>query len=69
MVPNLISIIIPAYNHASALPKCLAYVFAQTYTSYEVIVVDDGSTDAIADAVKPFAEKIRLVQYLKLPQV
>lgn len=62
MVPNLVSIIIPAYNHASALPKCLAYVFAQTYTSYEVIVVDDGSTDAIADAVKPFAERIQLVR-------
>lgn len=62
MAPNLVSIIIPAYNHASALPKCLAHVFAQTYTLYEVIVVDDGSTDEIVDAIKPFTEKIRLVR-------
>jgi glycosyltransferase involved in cell wall biosynthesis len=62
VVPNLVSIIIPAYNHASALPKCLAHVFAQTYTLYEVIVVDDGSTDEIVDAIKPFTEKIRLVR-------
>lgn len=62
MVLNLVSIIIPAYNHASVLPKCLAHVFAQTYTEYEVIVVDDGSTDAIVEAVAPFFERIRLVR-------
>lgn len=41
----MISIIIPAYNRRASLEKTLVGVFAQTYEDYEVIVVDDGSTD------------------------
>ena len=47
------SIIIPLYNKAPYIRKALETVCAQTYTDYEVIVVDDGSTDdsyAIAEA-------------------
>lgn len=46
------SIIIPLYNKAPYIRKALGSVFAQTYTDYELIIVDDGSTDescAIAD--------------------
>ena len=48
------SIIIPLYNKAPYIRKALESVFAQTYNDYEVIVVDDGSTDdscAIADKI------------------
>lgn len=41
----MISVIIPAYNHASTLPKCLDSVLAQRGVGIEIIVVDDGSTD------------------------
>lgn len=43
-----ISVVIPAYNAAGFLPRCLKSVFAQTLTPDEIIVVDDGSTDNTA---------------------
>lgn len=43
-----ISVVIPAYNAARFLPRCLKSVFAQTLKPVEVIVVDDGSTDDTA---------------------
>jgi GT2 family glycosyltransferase len=41
-----VSIIIPAYNAGDTLAECLACVFLSTYDDLEVVVVDDGSTDA-----------------------
>jgi glycosyltransferase involved in cell wall biosynthesis len=43
-----ISVVIPAYNAAAFLPRCLESVFAQTLKPKEVIVVDDGSADKTA---------------------
>lgn len=42
---DLISVIIPIYNSASYLNKCLDSILNQTYTNLEIILVDDGSTD------------------------
>lgn len=41
-----ISIIIPVYNKTAYIEKCLASIFSQKFPSFEVIAVDDGSTDA-----------------------
>lgn len=49
----MISVIIPVYNSASTLDRCLQALRASAYSDYECIVVDDGSTDesaAVADA-------------------
>ena len=51
------SIIIPLYNKAPYVRKALESVFAQTYTDYELIVVDDGSTDDSASIVQQFIDE------------
>jgi glycosyltransferase involved in cell wall biosynthesis len=45
----LFSIVIPTYNRLDLLKEALASVWAQTFTDYELIVVDDGSTDGTAE--------------------
>jgi len=51
MVPR-VSICIPTFNRKDYLAQTLASVYSQTYTNYEVIVVDDGSTDATGDFIR-----------------
>ena len=51
------SVIIPLYNKAPYIRKALESVFAQTYTDYELIVVDDGSTDDSASIVQQFIDE------------
>ncbi|MFA5029525.1 MAG: glycosyltransferase family A protein [Patescibacteria group bacterium] len=57
-----ISIIIPVYNQAKSLQKCLVSLFSQTFRDFELIIVDDGSKEAIATAVAPWQEGIRLIR-------
>lgn len=59
----LISIIIPTYNRAYLIEDTLNSIAAQTYTNWECIVVDDGSTDNTKDVVERFAEKDYRFQY------
>lgn len=51
-LPPLFSVVIPAYNAAVVLPKSLASVARQTFTGFEVIVVDDGSRDETASVAQ-----------------
>ena len=52
-----VSIIIPIYNTAKYLEKCLSSVTNQTYQNLEIILVDDGSTDDSPKIIKKFAKK------------
>lgn len=57
----LVSIIIPTYQHAKEIPLCLESIFLQTYTNYEIIVVNDGSTDATQRALEKYRDRITLI--------
>lgn len=48
----LITVVVPAYNAAVTLARTLASVQAQTYSHLEILVVDDGSTDATVDVAR-----------------
>ena len=50
----MISVVIPLYNKQNSIVATLQSVLAQTYTDYEVVVVDDGSTDNSAQVVEKF---------------
>ena len=57
-----VSVIIPLYNKAPYVRRALASVAAQTFTDFEVIVVDDGSTDSGAREVESFTDsRVRLI--------
>lgn len=45
MTVNLVSVIVPVFNVEEYLPECIESILAQTYQKYELILVDDGSTD------------------------
>ena len=61
----LVSVVIPVYNTQDYLPICLRSVLKQTYRNFEIICVDDGSTDLSAQIIKEMMisePRIRLIQ-------
>src|SRR5262249_51175789 len=57
----LFSVIIPTYNRRKLLQETLDSVWAQSFTDFEVIVVDDGSTDGTEDVLKPQQDRLKLI--------
>lgn len=62
---ELVSVIVPAYNAAAFIAETLASALAQTYRPLEIVVVDDGSTDATADIVEAVAARDSRVRLLR----
>src|SRR5690606_10858035 len=63
----LISIIIPTYNRAHIIGETLDSILAQTYTHWECIVVDDGSTDGTAHLMAGYMERDTRFRYYHRP--
>lgn len=56
-----VSVIIPTYNCDQYIEQCVKSVLEQTYTNYEVIVIDDGSQDKTQQILKPFLSVIKYI--------
>lgn len=62
-INNLISIIIPVYNQESYIEKCLYSIQNQSYRSYEVIIINDGSNDKSEECILKFIKDERFKYY------
>jgi glycosyltransferase involved in cell wall biosynthesis len=58
-----VSVIIPTFNRAHKIARAVASVLYQTFTDYEVLVVDDGSEDATFEALQPFGSRVRRIRH------
>lgn len=58
-----VSVMIPAYNSAKYLPEAITSVLDQTYPSYEIIIINDGSTDNTKEIIKPWLDRVRYFEH------
>jgi glycosyltransferase involved in cell wall biosynthesis len=64
MIP-IVSIILPTYNGARTIARAIESVIEQSYTAWELLVVEDGSTDGVADIVHAFSARDSRIRYIK----
>ena len=63
MIDGLVSIIMPSWNTAKFIGESIESVMNQTYSNWELLIVDDCSTDNTADVVEPFLSDSRIKYY------
>src|SRR5690348_1065740 len=63
----VVSVILPTYNRASLISRAIRSVLNQTFTDWELLIVDDGSTDATEQLIRSRSADSR-IRYMKLPQ-
>jgi glycosyltransferase involved in cell wall biosynthesis len=63
-LPPLISVIVPVYNGAAYVSKCLDSILMQTYPAFEVVLINDGSTDQTPAICSAYACKESRIRYI-----
>lgn len=63
----LFSIVIPVYNSAKTIRECLESIVTQSFPDFEVIIVNDGSTDETEKIVKSFSENDSRIKLYSFP--
>lgn len=58
----LVSIIIPVHNVEDTIEKCLESIFNLNYPNYEVIIINDGSTDSTGKILNKYKDKIKILE-------
>jgi glycosyltransferase involved in cell wall biosynthesis len=61
----MFSIVIPTYNRSNNLSKAIKSILSQTYTNFEIIIIDDGSTDETASVIKSFGDPRIIYKYIE----
>ncbi|MBE0600307.1 MAG: glycosyltransferase, partial [Firmicutes bacterium] len=62
----LVSVRIPAYNHEKYMKKCLQSILDQTYQNFEIVIVDDCSSDGTVDVIRQFSDpRIKLAVHAR----
>lgn len=62
MPEPIVSVVIPLYNAQDVIRDTIESVFGQTYHDYEIVVIDDGSTDGSWDVLRAYADRLRYIQ-------
>ena len=57
----MVSVIIPAYNAARCIGRAIESVLGQSYSAYEIIVIDDGSKDNTAEVVRQYGDQVHYI--------
>ena len=60
-----ISILMPAYNSEEFISESIESILKSKFLNYEVVIVDDGSTDGTASIIKKYISKFNNLQYVK----
>lgn len=66
MKEKLVSVIMPVYNAERFLSQAIQSILDQTYKNFELIIIDDGSTDKSSNVIKSFSDKRIKSFFLKI---
>ena len=65
METDMISVIIPVYNTAKYVGKCIESIINQSYKNLEILIIDDASTDSSFDICKDYADTDKRIKIIR----